>query len=787
MFSLLLRTVTVLLTILFAVTSAHAYTAYDGCPNLSNLGASYVEAYTGRTWEPMQDKGVVEGRHTVISTQGTDPYTDNKLKLLPEGATSVVRLGNDLAEAETDVLVYHFRVDADNPILKLRYAVVMENPGHAKSEQPRFNLQVLDVSGRLINDNSSYDVYASANAAGFHTSAQKGKLGSSIIWCDWSSMGVDLSSKVGQEVQIRISTYDCGAFEHFAYAYFTAECIEKKISIENCKSTSYQLVAPEGFKSYKWSTGETTRTITVSNNQAKQTISCTITSASGGTFTLYAVLSNSSLSTGKTVTEKVIAGDEYSYEGVNLPTRESGTYRFDYYNTKSCSFVGSNNVGVVVEKKPEKRTYLEIKQGICEGDSYEGYGFSYIKPAVGSYRDTLPCTTCKESYPQYYVLNLTVSPAPSFPTIKGPQDLCQGESGTFQASGGRYVTNYQWELNRDGKTYVRYSSSIEEEFLDAGIETIKFVSGNGCQTKVQSVKVNVHPNYKKIYFDTVCVGTKYSEHGFNLGVLKEEGNIVRSKTLQSEYGCDSLVVLSLFVAPEVKVRIEMKGDSVLCEDKEIKLTAKGGLDYEKVETVVDRILIGDIHCTDGTILHPADYAKSGKTADGVVAYLDETGEHGAIINLTDKTSTLVLPYVSEDELYKLTRVRDELYVGEKVSKSEDNRLLLDGYENTRILENELWLEHNVFLKGFDYSSEWYIPSYGEMITLYSSIDVLNNSIKQVGGVGVDAESIYVTSSSYYGHSTSSRLVCLAKSVYGEYGVSLFTSPYTLYLRTFKKF
>ncbi len=734
------RTFFVLLVLLSTIFSASGYTVYNGCPDLTNLGASYVEAYTGRTWEPMQDKGVVEGRHTVISTQGTDPYTDNKLKLLPEGTTSVVRLGNDLAEAETDVLVYHFRVNADNPILKLRYAVVMENPGHAKDEQPRFNLQVLDVSGRLINDNSSYDVYASANAAGFHTSAQKGKLGSSIIWCDWSSMGVDLSSKVGQEVQIRISTYDCGAFEHFAYAYFTAECIEKTLYVERCQSDKVTFSAPEGFASYKWSNGSTERSTTVPKNTTNSSVSCIVRSATGSEFVLVGVITSLSNIKAEDYEVTVTTGDSYEVDGIVLPTDAAREVIMNYYDPATCAFKVGKKIRI---KLDSKKPYIQISKGICEGESFEEYGFRYIKPAVGTYYDTLPCTTCRESYPQYYTLRLTVSQLPVFPTIEGPLNVCEGEPAVFIAKGGEDLSTYQWKWKEGGVEHVSYSPTLSLDFEDSGTKTISLTAGNGCNSKTQSVKLNVHENYKKVYFDTVCIGTKYSKYGFNLGTLSEEGKIVRNKNLQTVYGCDSLVVLSLVVAPEVKVRIDLDGDSVLCEGKEIKLTAKGGLDYEKKED--DRIKVGDIYCTDGTILHPDEFAKSNKTAEGVVVYLDDTGEHGAITNLTKSVYPgMGNPYIERvfsylhGGLVTAPLFNDAFNDGEKMSSTLQE-----------IIENNIYyksLKYHIF-EDVDFDNGWYVPAVGEMYSVMANLSKINQSLSMIGGeMYVDSENYFMASS-----------------------------------------
>ena len=43
--------------------------------------------------------------------------------------------------------------------------------------------------------------------------------------------------------------------------------------------------------------------------------------------------------------------------------------------------------------------------------------------------------------------------------------------------------------------------------------------------------------------------------------------------------------------------------------------------------------IGDILCTDGSTVKPNEFAQSGKTAKGVVTFINESGEHGWAISL----------------------------------------------------------------------------------------------------------------------------------------------------------
>ena len=58
------------------------------CPDFTNLSDSNVTCQYGNTQNPMQYTGVVVGRHTVITQQGTDPNTGHQLPFLPPGVYS---------------------------------------------------------------------------------------------------------------------------------------------------------------------------------------------------------------------------------------------------------------------------------------------------------------------------------------------------------------------------------------------------------------------------------------------------------------------------------------------------------------------------------------------------------------------------------------------------------------------------------------------------------------------------------------------------------------------------
>ena len=52
----------------------------------------------------------------------------------------------------------------------------------------------------------------------------------------------------------------------------------------------------------------------------------------------------------------------------------------------------------------------------------------------------------------------------------------------------------------------------------------------------------------------------------------------------------------------------------------------------------ERVHVGDIYCTDNTTVSPENFATSGKTALGVVFFVDNSQQHGWALALNDAGS-----------------------------------------------------------------------------------------------------------------------------------------------------
>lgn len=138
--------------------------------------------------------------------------------------------------------------------------------------------------------------------------------------------------------------------------------------------------------------------------------------------------------------------------------------------------------------------------------------------------------------------------------------------------------------------------------------------------------------------------------------------------------------------------------------------------------------IGDILCTDETIVSREDYPNSGKTAWGIVFYVHNSDSHGWAVALHDQASSI--------------QWCSEYYYGYDIPNLpnyEDARAAmhdLNGSFNTDIIRNV------DFASGFpaawvvDYDNDWYLPSAGQLRYLYSNSPEVNASLQIVGGTTI---------------------------------------------------
>ena len=137
------------------------------------------------------------------------------------------------------------------------------------------------------------------------------------------------------------------------------------------------------------------------------------------------------------------------------------------------------------------------------------------------------------------------------------------------------------------------------------------------------------------------------------------------------------------------------------------------------------VSIGDILCTDGSIVSRAAYPTSGKAAQGIVFYVDATDSHGWAVSLNNQSSSI--KWCSEG-FYG--------YDIPNLPNSANARAVmhdLDGYGNTGAIRGHGNSSQFPAAWAVDYDNGWYLPSGGQLRYLYSYMPEINASLQVVGG------------------------------------------------------
>jgi len=238
--------------------------------------------------------------HSIIAAPGTwDPNTGDSLITVFPGEPYVARLGHTVGGIHRAQLKYSVYVDSTTYLFVYRYAVVLQDPGHAAVNEPSFTIEVLDSTGTLIDSCGYYFIFSPVNPndplpATWH---KHGTGQNTVIWKEWTTVGMSLVNQFGKTVTIVFDIKDCRQGGHFGYAYLSAYCSYITLQTSMCQGdTSATLTAPPGFR-YLWSTTDTTQSIVVPHPTTGDTISCVLTALNGCQVTITQVLTYTEIHT----------------------------------------------------------------------------------------------------------------------------------------------------------------------------------------------------------------------------------------------------------------------------------------------------------------------------------------------------------------------------------------------------------------------------------------------------------------------------------------------------------
>lgn len=515
----------------------------EACVEFTNLRGSNFFPQYGTYSNPYMHYGLIDynylspqSRHTIhYDTAQKDERTNNLLSTIPLGELASFRLGNWLPGAEAESCTFAYYVDTNNfDMFLLKYAIVLEDPNHNQAQQPRFTLEIMDTNYVLFDEECGYtDFYASGDL-NWNTVE-----GSTVIWKDWTSIGIDLSSYHNQKIFVRFTTYDCDEGGHFGYAYFNLKCDNRYTNKEFCgENDTLIFEAPLGFD-YLWyninnpeDTLSTSRELSVLVNNNTYICKCSNKENSNCNFNL-----------------TFIAEKRYPFPQFDNIEDTCG-YKVYFYNK---SIISSNDsIGIGDEK------CLDIKWIFHDGSiSFEQnpvftYDSSGVYPVIliAKINDGICVDTL------YKNIHIDISGIKTI-IFSGDTIICRGSEVKISVN---EFDSYLWINNDTTKTIIVSPLETTKYFIQ--------VSDNGC-IRYDSITIYVEPYY---YMDTlfgvICRGASYNQNDFN---ENKEGFYTRIYTAYN--GCDSIRNLVLKVVDKIYDYSVINLESNIIEELPIKLSA----------------------------------------------------------------------------------------------------------------------------------------------------------------------------------------------------------------------
>ena len=274
---------------------------------------------------------------------------------------------------------------------------------------------------------------------------------------------------------------------------------------------------------------------------------------------------------------------------------------------------------------------------------------------------------------------------------------------------------------------------------------------NGCDSMVSfSLTVNMPP-----VSDTLVLATRQEGFLWHDSLYKESGRYAKIVPLLN--GCDKLEILTLRVLDAHCTNGEIcKGDS-------ISLSVSASLTTGTFQDglIPRRTQIGDILCTDGSILTVDSFKNSGKTPQGVVFYVDQSGIHGLATALNE-TSGILAP----NDLFNVTvdyLSGISLYLDCRGMQNTRNLLLSSEQMHTPCQLSELsalnyCYHYNPEIQTADqFPHGWHLPSVGEMVLLvgnYFEVNKVLSEMNQYDHLFQKMTSLTYWTSNIYSHSES---------------------------------
>lgn len=203
--------------------------------------------------------GPVPNQHTMYSSfpgDGVDEYGGFPVNC-PNGSGNSIKLGNNTGGGQAEGISYEFTIPSNENYYTViyNYAVVFQDPDHQEYQQPRLEIEILNVTDNIVIHCSSFTFIPYGNIIpGFFESPNPGS--PTPVWCkDWTAVSINLDGHAGKKIRMFFKTADCTFQRHFGYAYIdvNSECSGTFVGATYCPDdTLVNVLAPYGYNNYTW-------------------------------------------------------------------------------------------------------------------------------------------------------------------------------------------------------------------------------------------------------------------------------------------------------------------------------------------------------------------------------------------------------------------------------------------------------------------------------------------------------------------------------------------------------
>ncbi|MFZ9954770.1 MAG: PKD domain-containing protein [Flavobacteriales bacterium] len=378
-------------------------------------------------------------QHSIISTPGLDPNVPIQM-IKPGGGCSAMigdGFGNKWKAAS---IKRNITITPNNYNFYYSYAVVMQNPNHGQVDQPYFRIRLYDQNNQSV-ECAKYDVYAGNGDTAWLSRG-------SLDYVDWKSAFIPLQAYMGQTLTIEFTVGDCTQGGHSCYAYIEGECdVPIKLSdTATCKGHPVLITAPPGAKTYLWSTGATTQSISV-EQQGEYWVK--MEGTAGGCFSYDTVhVGTYDISTASYVMDNACVGSATKFTDKSYPAGTISQWAWSFQNN------GSTNSTV---QNP-----------------------SYTYPSSGTHNAKLTITNihgCVDDTIQ----QIFVAPAPVAAFSSNP--VCANDSTVFINSSTGTITQYKWDFLNNNQFF---SSLQNPKYKYSAVATakLKVTTQFGCSDSI---------------------------------------------------------------------------------------------------------------------------------------------------------------------------------------------------------------------------------------------------------------------------------------------------------------